>query len=211
LSERQREQDFLQGAIIGIGLSIFSSIFYTMWDRLYVQSWDLRTQQIFLIIIGIALVILILYFTLRLMSLSKVVQPKKEIKEEIKVVDKEEHKNPNFQLEIELQKNQIFADMSQNKYYSQFTTLSGLLFTVVAIIYTLYSVKLLPLEVLTPVIVLVSLWLVFQVREAQKEYNKDLININSNLISIQEEKQLPSLEELLKGDKEKKPTTSETN
>ena len=145
------------------------------------------------------------------MSLSKVVQPKKEIKEEIKVVDKEEHKNPNFQLEIELQKNQIFADMSQNKYYSQFTTLSGLLFTVVAIIYTLYSVKLLPLEVLTPVIVLVSLWLVFQVREAQKEYNKDLININSNLISIQEEKQLPSLEELLKGDKEKKPTTSETN
>lgn len=211
MSERQREQDFLQGAIIGIGLSIFSSIFYTMWDRLYVQSWDLRTQQIFLIIIGIALVILILYFTLRLMSLSKVVQPKKEIKEEIKVVDKEEHKNPNFQLEIELQKNQIFADMSQNKYYSQFTTLSGLLFTVVAIIYTLYSVKLLPLEVLTPVIVLVSLWLVFQVREAQKEYNKDLININSNLISIQEEKQLPSLEELLKGDKEKKPTTSETN
>ncbi|MCX6793575.1 MAG: hypothetical protein NTY06_00535 [Candidatus Gottesmanbacteria bacterium] len=208
LSARQREQDLLGGVIIGVGLSILSSVFFAMYDRLSVQKWDQMNQLELMALVGVFLIILVLYCTLRLMSLSKIVNPKKETKEEVKMSDKEEHKT-DFQRDLELTKIQIFADVAHNAFNNQVTMWSGVFFTILAIIYTLYSAKLLPIEFLLPSVLFFGFIWGFQVRSYSKKYNENLMKVNTNLQSIQEKKQLPSLEELLKLDKEKKTTISE--
>jgi hypothetical protein len=186
--ENQRELDTLVGAILGISLSVFSSVFYTMWDRLIVQKWDISTQFYFIFGIGISLLILMIYFTFRVMSLTKKIKPKEETTPK---VNEGEAKT-----EVELMKVEIFSSHSQAMLNIFISLFAGLFFSGAAITWSRYSAGFITLSELNWIIGLgyaftAVMWLLIL-----RQYENRQKKIEKALIQIENGKRLPPLTEL---------------
>jgi meiotically up-regulated gene 157 (Mug157) protein len=104
--------------------------------------------------------------------------------------------SPKFDKDVELVKLQIFSDFYSNFFNSQVALYSGGIFTIFAVVYTLYAAQKIEIISLCISLSIAMLYWVFSVKNVERNYRKNLDYISKLLIRVENGERLPTLSEL---------------